>query len=440
MSIYYVNQQIGDDNFDGSEPTVTGDGSGPWATAFQAVCHAQPGDTIRLAAGSYNSGGNHQHLQNVSSIYYDITDNTLSHPTAFQTYQHRAGDHIRIRSDNFAVQNGVYEIAGKVNETTIQLASSIALESVYVDMDSLSHIDVVTAGSDTDPVTVEGIGGSAVLEGLEHGISTDLSGALFYVFKNIHIKEPAKEGVNFAYADRSIFRNCHVEVAGDVTTYSGFKVNDHCAFYECGARACSIGFDMNASCLVVGCTADNCSSFGFDGEFMAAVQNCTARNCHNGIRCLYGNIHFCVTHNCGIGIETYTFQGIHNISNCTVVGDGSAESTGIHCHSMHGSVINCIVHNCFSCLQDNVDYTALRFARNNILNPIAGETAACNWPVGEGTIISQDPGFRDAAGGDFRLRWNSPARRAGWPSWLDIGAAQRKEPWWFQGIRHGGRS
>jgi len=440
MSVYYVNQDIGDDNFDGSDPSVQGGGVGPWATVFQAVCRAQGGDTIRLVAGTYTIGGNHQHLQDAATMSYDATEKTLSHPYAFNDYQHRTGDHIRISGDDPGTQDGVYEIESKVNDTTLQLGSSVALEDVNVDLDNRGHIDIVTAGTDSEPVIVEGDGGLAVLEGLDHGILTDLSGAIFYVFKNLHIKNTVEEGVYFNGVDRAFFRNCRVESAGEVESSSGFRVNDNCAFYECSAEDCSNGFDLNESCLLVGCRALDCSSFGFDGAFMAAMQNCTAGNCTTGIRCLYGDIDFCLTYDCVTGIETYTLQGIHNISNCTVVGDGSAESVGIRCHSMHGSVINCIMYNCGTCLQDTVDYTALRFARNNLYHPIDGGTEVSNWPTGEAAISGEDPRFRDEAGGDFRLRWNSPARRGGWPSWLDIGAKQRKEPWWFRGIGNGGRS
>jgi hypothetical protein len=64
--------------------------------------------------------------------------------------------------------------------------------------------------------------------------------------------------------------------------------------------------------------------------------------------------------------------------------------------------------------------------RSNLFAGCAAPRAD-GWPVGSGDIVAADAGFVDPDGGDSRLRFDSPARGAGRPSFIDIGAMQRRE-------------
>ena len=54
---YYVNAETGDDGYDGTAPTHTGDGIGPWLTLRRAGLTATAGATVHVADGTYKVDG-----------------------------------------------------------------------------------------------------------------------------------------------------------------------------------------------------------------------------------------------------------------------------------------------------------------------------------------------------------------------------------------------
>ena len=119
--------------------------------------------------------------------------------------------------------------------------------------------------------------------------------------------------------------------------------------------------------------------------------------------------------------------GPHVIMNNTFDGDGQPSGkAAIYIDSAAPSIIvNNIFHDFDIGAKALADLGAQHVIRNNLYSHC--NTNRQNIPEGPGDIVTDDPKFVDEANADYGLTFGSPARGAGTPPGVDIGAKQRKE-------------
>lgn len=127
----------------------------------------------------------------------------------------------------------------------------------------------------------------------------------------------------------------------------------------------------------------------------------------------------------GHGIDlTHTPYAV--IRNCLVDGAGTAAPSYAIWEAGPGHVIeNCIIHDWYLGIGGNPDPKTLAKGRYNVFSNVT--VPRVDYPECEGDVVTADVGFVDEAGGDFSLRYDSVARGAGSPQYLDIGPCPRRE-------------
>ncbi|MBI4580369.1 MAG: hypothetical protein HY718_11745 [Planctomycetes bacterium] len=280
----------------------------------------------------------------------------------------------------------------------------------------LETATVDTAGQTGGPVIVEGYGstpgdgGMATVDGggvRSSGITSSISGGIYHVFRNLRATHCTASGFDMPTTQTVRFINCVSENNG------------------------ANGFNMGQDNLVLGCEAIGNGGHGFicvsSSTFFGTVfVHCRSRG--NGNQQYKGGsilLVFCtasgLANNKQAVAAPVTPDGAILI-NCAIDGTGSTGATGYYMSlGVRQMAINCIFSNLNRGIQA-VSTDLNRFGRNNLFfNCSAGDMT--NF-VSDGGDVLADPGFVDAAAGDFRLAVGSPALRAGWPGHLDIGAAQ----------------
>ena len=203
---------------------------------------------------------------------------------------------------------------------------------------------------------------------------------------------------------------------------------DYITCRNCRASNSAQGFwggSMEASCHGEYCLADGNANSGFDtGWFL--VDCLSIGNDYGFLPAAGGGVIGCVA-------VANTSEGIAAggsltgpIMNNTIVGTGSGEDVGMNLPGFSVIVANNLLYNLGTGIKgrSSVDQVANIALCNGFFSV---DTPRTNFPAGRGDVIGADPGFIDAANGDYRLRYDSPARGKGWPVYADIGALQRRE-------------
>jgi parallel beta-helix repeat protein len=122
------------------------------------------------------------------------------------------------------------------------------------------------------------------------------------------------------------------------------------------------------------------------------------------------------------GIESVT-SGTIQAHNCVFDGEDIGANYGIKSVYPKTFAVNCIATRCGTGLYGPATYSPIT-SWNNVLYDNSADTS--QWPAGVGHITS-DPQFTNIATHDYTIPFASPARGAGYPLYLDIGAYQREE-------------
>jgi len=252
-------------------------------------------------------------------------------------------------------------------------------------------------GDDDYRMTIDGTAAS-----LTAGVAVDsgLGAILYYVFKNIRTKNCSGQGFNIGQKSSVTLENCR----GDQNY---------------------VGLYHTARALVEGCSFDNNDYWGVYG--CPVLNNCDVfNNANHGIvPSADMEVGFCrVYGNGGNGFDGDALGAVYDIHDNTFDGDG--KPSGMAAITLGGSrasrVVNNIFHDFETGVKDAANQGERHVVRNNLYSNCT--TPRYNFPEGTGDIERDDPQFVDEANHDYRLGGSSPARGAGYPDYMDIGAEQ----------------
>lgn len=235
----------------------------------------------------------------------------------------------------------------------------------------------------------------------------------------------------------NIYKNIWVSNCGSTGGWN--NSTSSCSFINCRSSN-NTGYGFNVSGLKINCETDNNSVDGFNG----------AASTHRGIFGCYAHdnsalgfdltavsepVAFCISeanasHGLSIGSVNVNF-----ITNCTINGNTGASTDGVN--GVTPSAGGLMLFN--SIISNNgrygVNFTDGGSVVADFNNYYGNSTAARNnFPTGPNDV-ALDPGYTNAAGGDFSIGTNLKA--LGFPGvfpsgtstgYLDIGAVQRVEP------------
>lgn len=273
-----------------------------------------------------------------------------------------------------------------------------------------------TARSFGQSVTFEGYaslpgdGGRATIDGggvRSAGLAGSIGSAVYYVLRNLAVVRCTSNGFDLTGVSMLRFVNC----ASADNGASGFSAGQDSILIDCEASGNGgNGFFCASATTSLGSLLVNCRAHGngnnqFRCGSMVLVY-CTASGLASNKPAVYAQI---------------PADALH-LMNCTIDGTGATGATGLQVPaSPRHMVINTIFSNLAKGIQSStMDY--LRLARNNLFfNCSDGEMI--NFPT-DGCDVSADPRFAGAAEEDLRLLVGSPALRAGFPEFIDIGSRQ----------------
>lgn len=288
--------------------------------------------------------------------------------------------------------------------------------------ETINLVGAASIGTVTAPHVIEGYtaaigdGGRITVHGQgtrTNGITTDVTSGVYFVFKNIRLRNHTAAGANLV--DHVVFKNCMFDHNGT----DGITGDDFCRFEECEfSDNTSGGAIVDKYAIFIGCRA--------------------YRNAGVGIRCEAGIIFGCVSYsNAGNGIELDGSGGVNTICaaiNNTVDGDGKDTNVGLLISAGENTIdvcVNNVIYDCTTGFQSRSGQGELLISRNNLLNsntdPYADGGATYT------SEVTDAPDFVDEASQDYRLNSASPAKNAGFDEstlegtdlGMDIGARQR---------------
>lgn len=444
MADYYVNAVSGDDNHNGTSVALA------FKTIHQALCHVAPGDNVYIKdTGPYTAAARHSAIPVFTGGSWNPTTRRVIKAGQFVDYSYQSGDRIWLASASIG-NGGWYPVAAVIDDDTLLLADDSLypggpLSDIHNDC-TTAMAALFVAGSADDWIRIKGYGSSVEDDGIvtldgsnvfEHGF-VGLSGNSYYRIENIAVRNTLNTCWQWASGDYVSFRRC---AAVNSNGHNGWRGRDRCTWRDCTAEHHGTGILGVNYNQVVGCAISACASVGISLTMFSGAVGCTVHYCSTGISLFsHATVAWCTLYHCAaFAIRHVTSTGSHfSILNCTIDGGGLADSVGVQSNSMASAVVNCILHNCATCLKAPTTFGDLLVSRHNMYNPSSGGTAVEGFALGEGSVVGIDPRFLDEAGHDYRLRWDSPARAAGWPAYLDMGAQQRKENSRGRGILTGG--
>ena len=267
----------------------------------------------------------------------------------------------------------------------------------------------------TTPSIVEGYtstpgdGGQITITG-SSSRSYGLTGSkAHYVWRNIKIIDCNHTGFNMSSGYHNVFENCYAE---NITS-RGFYLGQQVRLFNCEAHDC----DYSSVQVSTGSTLINCYITG------TAATNYP---CIAGNYCRFFNSIF-------VGGTSYGLRGAANTTVVNCVFDGGGTKIGLYCSSNYyqTTVINSIFYNCTTGIYMYYKYPNDQFGYGNVMY---GNTANYyNWSATDDDITGQNPGFTDAANGDYSISSSSPAVGIGLPDRggeekMDSGAYQTALP------------
>lgn len=329
------------------------------------------------------------------------------------------GDYVWVKADgDYGADDDSDNICAEIQRAS-GLAAPITFEGYKItpgDTDTFwaAHPELYPSDAAWDPyrATIDGTANS-IQRGLAVAAALDGT-AVYYIFKHIRI------------------RDCSIYGASLRTPANGKRI---CA------RNCRVDHNQNGVTAIGGswthCSVDNNTMFGMESMDDATILGCDVwDNGEEGIR--PNATHFAIV-GCRIfangknAIETKANSACGVIMNNTIEGTGSSKNGIAIAPGTGGVIANNIICNftgptCSGTYLPGAGATTMGdylTVRNNLyVNNTVNRT---DFPEGLGDVEADDAGFMNAANHDYRLRFGSPARGAGYPSWLDIGACQRKE-------------
>lgn len=261
---------------------------------------------------------------------------------------------------------------------------------------NLSTIDV--AGAATGPIVYEGYtstkgdGGKCTIDGTDNtlgsGIVSGIGGALFYVFKNILVRDMTGVGFDMGAGDVVLFKNCEATICNDF----GFSGDNNIMFEECSSHGNTSGggFRGDLDTFFVGCRAYDNTGIGFDFKT--------------------GSCPFCLAHgNSGVQFRCNS-SGYGWFINCTADGENGGSTTGYNWSNssiLQQVAVNCIAHdlnNGFVSARNQLEFT---ISRNNLIN--SNNTNYTSYDTHSGEVAAV-PGFTDEANADYTLTTGSAAK------------------------------
>ena len=225
-----------------------------------------------------------------------------------------------------------------------------------------------------------------------------------YVSGGAVLVRPGKYGTVFRNSD-AYFRNGWlnsvyiVSTDGpDVTIIEPDVENEDDRFWTL-ATCCGpcLGIVPPESTVVRGFTVRNAGA----ASMFVMLENCVVSNMFCAVGD-YGAFKNClIVRNRADSNYRYVFSGC-KLFNCTVVGNDSDSYWDGGCLDYYSSAVNCIIWGNTWQVTNTVNYLGMAL------------TNCCTYPLlpGDGNICA-DPRFAYVAGGDYRLRWDSPCRDAG---------------------------
>jgi len=275
-------------------------------------------------------------------------------------------------------------------------------------------MEIQTAGDHDDVITIEGYTltpgdrGTAVIDGQESlkCITTSLGNTYHnYIFRNLQCTQSSDHGFDLQ-ASAIQFYNCEA---------------DHSVAY---------GFNAWGYSQIIGCSSHDNGTYGIRVQAGSVV--CDSMIYDNGGYGIYGQYSELILGNVITGnagqVQVYVLQQPCVVMGNTIDGYNSGYTPGIvilssgtYAHQI--LMANNIITRCSNGISGPVtEPNMLAFHRNNLFyNNVSNYSL---WNYTDGDITGQDPLFMDASSDDYRLKLKSPAIRAGWPEFLDIGALQ----------------
>jgi len=321
---------------------------------------------------------------------------------AFRTWQKAldtvaAGDTVNIKAGRAYAEAADLKTAGT-------LAANVQLRGYKTTPhDWLSHLLANPTLLPNDPVWDQY---RAKLSGLSLTTSI-VATQIYYVLESLWIDGVAAAPAFTLVKDKITALNCRGSNSllgfGCASATSGGR-----GFYCVADNNSVIGFA--SSWDLQACQSLNNGADGVSTYTRGSVQNCI----------IAGNTGKCIDATAGLS---------RPVAGNTLVGNtGAAGEIGLNVNESTGAVT--ILNNLFVGLSQGivgvaaVDQACHVVACNGFFDV---DTPRVDFPEGFGDIEGADPGFVDPDNGDYRLRYDSPARGKGWPAYLDIGALQRRE-------------
>lgn len=240
---------------------------------------------------------------------------------------------------------------------------------------------------------------------LERGFSTIIN-KNYYIFENFRATRFSSGGFYGSGVPESLtYRNCR----SHLNLIIGFYTGKCCWFEDCCSDNNTIN-GIHGGGTVLNCDVHNNGQIG-----IAALERFVV---------LFSRIY----ENGYDAFNAIATVSNHVVCNNTFVGKDKAagkKAIALPDYEACETVINNIIHDFDIGIWAASDLGAQCVVRNNLFTNV--NTPRVNFPEGMGDIEASDPKFVDEANGDYRLRFDSPARGAGCPPCIDIGAEQRKE-------------
>lgn len=315
---------------------------------------------------------------------------------------------------------GTSEGAGNAWATLVKALATVAAGDKVWAKASASYNEIalmITAGTSAAPIVLEGYtattgdggqitvnGGAVRATGVSEGA---LSGAVYYVFKNIKTTGCTASGFSLGNSRNCLFMNCR----GASNGTDGFIVSRYCSFIDC--------------------LADSNTDDGFQTGIGSDFYNCRAvGNADDGFVCTGDDcsFQFCEASNLPANALGFNLSGggSFHLTNCTIQAASTTGTSGITVSTAGTlcTIINTVIRGCAVGITGYAGGSELirgincAFFQNTSNSSNATLTGS----------VTSDPLHVDITTQDFSIGPSSPLREAGTPAYVDIGRYQLRMP------------